>query len=1094
MKHRPTSMLKAQSLKTVIVVIAMVLFCLLFVSNAYSGFFPGSQKFNSLKTKHFYIHYPEGLGPLAEEMRTITEEAYSNITSRLDWQPWGRTQVVLTDKTDQANGLASVIPYNYILIYVTPPDSDSSLDHYKDYLRLLFNHELTHIVHIDIHSRFSSPARWLFGRVVAPNGATPAWMREGMAVYEESQLDKRFGRNNSDYGEMILRTAYFDNTFPRIDQIAGLTVHAPGGAGPYTYGGRFYKFLAEKYGEDRMYKYQKEFASGLWLFSLNNKARRVYGKSYYKLWDEFKNDLGQKFEQVKAGVEGKGLTQFEDVVNNKDSQRYYVLRPNSDGYAYYQSGFDESVMIVIKPDSKSEEIHIKRKLFGQMSFSKTGRYLAFSTLAAVEPKTSHAEVYYYDLEKKALYRAADKEHAKKSMRAKDPDFSPRDGGQRWLVMVRNFLNTDQLYIFDALEKKGYVITGAPNKTQFSHPRFSPDGSKIVVSRKDPNGYRDIVVYNNKGRELYQITNDIKVDNHPVFSRDGNRIYFDSYRNGISNIYEYSLFNKRLIQVTNVLDGVFQPVPSQDGRTIYVQRHKSMKRSIQKFDRYTRPMGYRSWQFGENQAKFQGKMMAGRNYSYTKDAVLHEHASEPTNEDVFAANNESVHDHGLNKKRNSLLSFSMGPGSLNGMDADNSTSTQDTTEKKTATSEPKEYPSIYKNELRYFPQDIQVDTSDPEDAKKYKPLKHLLAPRYVIPGLTLIENSFLAGLAIGRNDPLYRHAWTSFLNYRSDAAFIGAGGTYSYTRYDPTFYIGALRYAVDRGNVLVNNLTTGTTSTVRFYEQRWQAYGGMAYRFGKSLINLTYFYEDRSNLTNLNANFTNMQPYAGFRARYNYTNYKKYADSISPESGYQLRLGVDATDSFLGSDAVNEEIAVHGDLRVYIEMPWSNHHVIALRAAAGWQWRDIQQFGAYRLGGPFGEGTGSSYSSRLFPLRGLSGITFAGDQALIFSGEYRLPLVSNANRGIGTLPIFLNKMHMSFFVDGGDIRYRGSAFDFLGRVMVSAGTEIMGDFVLGYGLPLTARLGYGVILTNRSRINGLTDATTKASLDYGSVYLQIGTMF
>src|SRR5690606_27356676 len=135
-----------------------------------------------------------------------------------------------------------------------------------------------------------------------------------------------------------------------------------------------------------------------------------------------------------------------------------------------------------------------------------------------EKKKSLADIYYYDLEKKKLFRVTNPDNPKKALRAMDPAFSPADGGQRWLVMVRTHLGTDQLYIYDLFEKKGYAITSESKYTQFSNPRFSPDGEKIVVSRKDAEtGYRDIVIYSKLGKKLVNVTNDVSQDLHPSFS-------------------------------------------------------------------------------------------------------------------------------------------------------------------------------------------------------------------------------------------------------------------------------------------------------------------------------------------------------------------------------------------------------------------------------------------------------------------------------------------------------------------------------------------------------------------------------------------------
>ena len=355
----------------------------------------------------------------------------------------------------------------------------------------------------------------------------------------------------------------------------------------------------------------------------------------------------------------------------------------------------------------------------------------------------------------------------------------------------------------------------------------------------------------------------------------------------------------------------------------------------------------------------------------------------------------------------------------------------------------------------------------------------------MPGLTLVENAVLAGVATGSNDPLFRHSWSAFVNYRSDAKFVGGGGTYVYSRYKPTFYVGGLRYAVNWG--FVNN--------VRFFEERNMGYAGMSYAHKKHVLNASYFYDHRQALTNLTSgSIFNMKPQAGVRWSYDYTNVKKYPHSISFENGYRISVSGDWTSSYLGSNDVNENRTIRGDARFYYELPWADHHVLAFRSSIGWSWGDAQQFGNYRLGGPFGEIGGVQISSRVFPLRGLAGITYGGDEVFIFSGEYRLPLSVKVNKGAGTLPVHMNKWYLNAFVDGGDIRQSHDVANLADRLLVSVGGELAGDFVVAYGLPMTMRLGYGIILTNKDRLGTLTDPVFGSSLKNGTFYFQFGTMF
>jgi len=1060
-------------------------------------------RYFTLMTPHFRIHYPEDLAGYTKEISEIAETSFQDVTSRIKWTPKGRVHLVLSNKNDQSNGFAAVAPYNYVFLFVAPPQANSSLDNYKEYWRLLLQHELTHIVHIDQHHGIVSPFRFLFGKIINPNAATPTWMREGMAVYEESLLDDKYGRNNADYSDMIIRAAIYDNDFPRIDQINGSSQHFPAGTGPYLFGGKFFDWLADTYGEERMYKFQKEYSSTLWLYSINNKARRVYGKKFYALWDEFHKAQVSAANEMKTNLENLGLTSLEPVLANtkeKTSFSLYAKRPHSTGYAYYEKSFDEGPRIFIYPEANAEPILIKKQALGQMNFSDDGRYLAFSSYASIEPKANHAEVFLYDLKEKKMGRMFDAAHKKFAMHVTDPAWSPVDEGNRWLVMVQQFVDTDQLLIFDAVEKKNYIITQAETKTQFSNPRFSPDGEHIVVSRKDPTGARDIVVYTKTGDFVAKITDDDAVDDFPIFSQDGKQIYFTSYHTGISNVFAYDVATDRVSQISNVLTGVFQPVLSEDGGSILVETYGSQGNSIQKFAiPMPAPLNYASYSVREGQtapvAWFgQAAVVSGESIEKIQDKqqlqaiyTKNRRGDRPLNLDLLDASTETS-----------------APDATSDVSAkpENSAPTEEVKSAETearqdaATPAEKNVASEYKTVLEGKPSQMQLSTQHPEGKKDYNPLPMLLLPRYVLPSVVASENTTLFSLTTGNFDPLNRHVWNASVNYRTDADFVGAAGSYIYKRFNPMFFVGAIRYAVDWGDI----------DNQEFFEERLQGYSGLSYGLKSHRFTLSYFYESRDELNGAVDSdlLFNMEPYAGARFRYTFGKWHEFADSISKEDGVFFKLGADYVDELLGSHDVNEEIVTTGDFRFFLEMPWSEHHVLALRAAAGWKFGDPQINGVFRLGGPFGEGVGAAQlSNRVFPMRGLPGIALAGDRVFLGSAEYRIPLSSNVNRGIGTWPIFLNKAHLALFADVGDItfeeydtilRSEGATADLFSRLMIAPGAELRGDFVIGFGLPLTMRLGYAVILTNVDRVDSLQDPITGSSISNGTIYTQIGVSF
>ncbi len=1052
---------------------------LFWLQPADAAFFDPKYDVRTVKTEHFYIHYPRQVAPAAKDLMDIVEPIHTKLSEKYRWKPAGRTHLVLVDKTDSANGLATVIPANYVLLYVTPPDADSSLDNYKNYLELLFTHEYTHIIHIDQHYKVADPMHWIFGKVVAPNGLTPGWMREGIAAYEET-VETGLGRGNGSYAEMLLRTNIYEDTFPKIDEVAGLGIKWPGSNSQYVYGVKFFMWLAEKYGEDRIIKYTQEYASGLWLFSLNNKARRVWNKSFYQLWDEWQEDLKVKYSSQRDELSQAGLTSLEDVLSGEDQFSYLTPAPSGEGRAYVRLSNDEENRVVVDIPGK-EPVNIKRTATGQLSFSRDGgKQLAFATLAGVESFNAYGEIFVYDFSKNSLKRLSEKDKTKESLRASDPDFSPLDGGNRWVVMVRTELGTDNLYVFDMAKRKGYFLTDAAKYTQFSNPRFSPDGQFIAVSRRENNGYRDIIIYSKSGDQIRNLTSDASVDNHPVWSPNGRYVYFTSDKGGVNNIFRTEMNGGQSVRVTNVLTGVFQPQITPDGGALLVSYYGSTGFNLKRISLEGLPLASEdSFKQSDNFASATDNTDVFNNANLNFENVLNDW-------DDASYNLANVGDDELAEK-NPAVDFPSGFG----MAADKSAKSPEViSDAKVAQSSTVEEasPSAYEDLLQGKPVP-SFPNEDIAGSYKYHAFPQILVPRYIVPTFATLDDSFLVGLSTGRFDPLYRHSWALGVNYRSDNQFAGGSFVYSYTRYIPTISVGFNRYSLNWGNLF--------GAGDNFYEQRHQGFVGVSYPWKHSNFSLSYFYEDRDNLTPLAAGIVlpTLDRYAGLHFSYVYSRYKQYADSISQESGPFFKLDFDVTNSIFGSAAANEQEVLTADFRYYFEMPWSDHHVFAVRAAGGYAWGDQEFSGAFRMGGPFGEGNLAGYSSRLFPFRGLPGVTFAGDRALLFSAEYRLPLVE-IERGPGTWPIYLRRLHLAFLADYGDMWARNGkdGVGFFDDFMLGVGAELRGDFVMGYGLPITARAGYAIIITNRDRIAGLTDTTFGMNAQNGNFYLQFGTSF
>ena len=149
----------------------------------------------TLETANFAVHFPERQRHAARSVAGAAERLLPGISTALRWKPSGRIHVVVLDSADFANGLASPVPFNYTMVFLSPPDEGELLQN-QSWLDLVLSHELFHLVHLDMARGAPLGLRSVFGRLpfLFPNVFQPGWIVEGLAVHAESSLEKGHGR------------------------------------------------------------------------------------------------------------------------------------------------------------------------------------------------------------------------------------------------------------------------------------------------------------------------------------------------------------------------------------------------------------------------------------------------------------------------------------------------------------------------------------------------------------------------------------------------------------------------------------------------------------------------------------------------------------------------------------------------------------------------------------------------------------------------------------------------------------------------------------------------------------------------------------
>ncbi len=378
----------------------------------------------------------------------------------------------------------------------------------------------------------------------------PLWMIEGMAEYLSiGSIDANTA--------MWMRDAIINDDFPTLKEMSrGFTYF------PYRWGHAFWAFVGRTWGDDMI--------NPLFLAT----ARVGYERA-------IENMLGMKASEFSELWKNSYKMHYEELLKNTDSEMSGTklifgetagnmnVSPSISPSGEYVAFFSEKNVFTLDlfiASTKDGKVH--RSLTSSSRDSDIDGYNFLESIGTWSPDSRYF-AYVAEKKGKSHILIADIDRPRRTREiaipgvpfVNNPSWSP-DG--RYLVMTGLVRGRNNLYIYDMETREVSQLTN--DRYSYVHPSWSPDGRHIVFAtdRKQPGDDTKAVSYKfNIGLIDIQNNNELRVlplfrgaDNvNPVFSADGESIFFLSNSDGFRNLYRYKLDNSNLYRTTNYPTGI-----------------------------------------------------------------------------------------------------------------------------------------------------------------------------------------------------------------------------------------------------------------------------------------------------------------------------------------------------------------------------------------------------------------------------------------------------------------------------------------------------------------------------------------------------------
>jgi len=493
-----------------------------------------------------------------------------------DYYPKERITMFLQDFSDLGNGGATAVPINYISISIAPFLYVYEISPANERISWLMNHEIVHVIACDKASRTDRIFRSMFGGKVdavkenplsigysfltAPRRLSPRWYHEGIAVFMETWMAGGLGRGLGAYDEMVFRTKILEKS--HLYDVVGLESEGTAidfqvGAISYLYGTRFFTYLANKFGPEKLIEWTSRTENSKRYFS--SQFRKTFGESLKNEWSNWIAYENQ-FQQTNLdSIRQNPLTPFTPLSNEEIGSISRGCYDPEEGKVYLAIRFPGQMARIVGIDTKTGQI--------EKICDIEGASLYYVCSLTYNPATKTVFYTTDNNQWRDLASVNVRTHEQKQLisdfRAGDLAFSKTDSSI-WAVRHQDGIST--IIRIDKPYNDWTAIYAFPFGTDVYDPDVSPDGKSLIAAVTDISGQQRLARFDIEkltcGDASFETLFDFDVSSPSNFvhSADGKFLFGSSYYTGVSNICRFDVAKNDMEILSNCESGLFRPLP------------------------------------------------------------------------------------------------------------------------------------------------------------------------------------------------------------------------------------------------------------------------------------------------------------------------------------------------------------------------------------------------------------------------------------------------------------------------------------------------------------------------------------------------------